>query len=179
MHQFGPTASKLLQKCRELLKRHLPETESTAVLEKLRLHTRLPQHEADLYHMMTSAVKHFEEQIEKKLENRYSGTILFLRDMRDFLKCYRVEKNELIHAPQTAARAFVNAIQLIGVPEEKRTKNTIAELNLYMLEIVQYGEKEQQLAFEDLLKKSTTRDKKFFSPLLKKYQRYLGKYGEK
>lgn len=174
MYHFSQHAIKLLNEYKNLLRKHVDSDEISTRLTQLELE-QLPEHESDLYRLIVTVIELEAEAHRNCASNlRYSGLRTFREHLQDFIAIYRLEGDRVIHPGQTASRAAIQAIQLMGLEERRLDAAVVGQLDTCGQLIAKYGEEAQKMAFFSALKLQTQRCPRVFIPLLTKFRHYLG-----
>lgn len=108
-----------------------------------------------------------------KSPNRYDGSREFLDFLQELLAEHRVEKDKVINTGQKVSRALVTAIQLIGLPEARLTRETATRIDECARVIALSGNEEAIKMFCNAVKKNQTRHESFFDSLSQNFCTYL------
>lgn len=172
---FIETVSKAISDYRQLLRRHLPQSDRMTKLMELNLKQPDYESEVALYRTGQRIVHDIETNLNAgpKSYYTYSGVGNFGRYLKDFLSNYIIETNHVVHRAQKASRALLDSIQLIGLPVDRLTPEILDTINKNSMTIAHYGSEEQCELYKENLERYYRERGSFFGPLLRYFEEQL------
>lgn len=165
---FIETVSKAISDYRQLLRRHLVQSERMTKLMELSLKQPNYENEIALYRTAQRIVQDIEMNLDSgpKSYYTYSGVGNFGRHLKEFIMNYIIEGSHVIHRAQKASRALIDSIQLIGLPMDRLTPEILETINRNSMTIAHYGSEEQCELYKENLERYYRERGSFFGPLL-------------
>ena len=172
---FIETISKAISDYRQLLRRHLRQSERMSKLAELNLKNPDYEDEVSLYRTAQCIVHDIETNLDsgQKSYYTYSGVGNFGRYLKKYLSNYIIEGDNVIHRAQKASRALLDSIQLIGLPLSRLTPEILETINKNSMAIAHYGSEEQCELYKENLERYYRERGAFFGPLLRYFEEQL------
>lgn len=166
--KFIEFIAPIIQNYKKILKKSLPQEQyeqkvNDLGIKRMQLRKRT---EADLFAIAQIIIKDLEMQkcMHKKSNRVYSGYNRFIHDIKVGLKDFILQKDKVIDITHESSCAMVEAIQLIGMAEEKNDAKI--KLESLIKKIVHYGVEEEITALHNILKSQSMTKKKIFASSL-------------
>lgn len=120
MSPFAVTIKQLVTHYKRVLKRHLSASNYSKKVEDLQI-KRLTLKQAsdiDLYHITSRVLYDTESWLASQhiSANEHSGLNEFRDHLKEVMKNYYVENNQVMNSQQNASRVIVESIQLLNMP---------------------------------------------------------------
>lgn len=172
MYDFSPTAVKLLREYKAVIKKQMSFEEAEARLASLGLNKRLPKKDNVLYEILTNVLREETKmrQAAGKANLRYCGASQLLLHMRKVVELYRMENKKVVNANQMAAKAMIDAVQLIASLGVQDPSQIISKLRFCVEQVIQYGTQDQKRLFRVSLNTAIKQKGSFLEPVLEYYQ---------
>lgn len=172
---FVETVSKAISDYRQLLRRHLSQSERMTKLMELNLKQPDYDSEIALYRTAQRIVQDIETNLDANSKNyyTYSGVGNFGRYLKDFISNYIIDGSQVVHRAQKASRALLDSIQLISLPTERLTPSILEVINKNSMTIAHFGSEEQSELYKENLERYYRERGSFFGPLLDYFQEQL------
>lgn len=172
---FIETVSKAISDYRQLLRRHLSQSERMTKLMELNLKQPDYKNEVALYRTAQRIVQDIEMNMDcdPKSYYTYSGVGNFGRYLKEFISNYIIEGQHVVHRAQKASRALLDSIQLIGLPAERLTSDVLDSINKNSMTIAHFGSEEQCELYKENLERYYRERGSFFGPLLRYFEEQL------
>lgn len=172
---FIETIARAISDYRFMLRRHLSQTERRKKLAELNLKDpTIFDSPVKLFEVATRIVDDIEASVElPQSYYAYSGIAEFGKYLKEYLAKYEIENGRLVHCAQKASKAMIQAIQLIGLPEQRLNADTAAKLNNCSNQVVKYGSQEQIDMYEGTLEQKLITHRAFFTPIYDHFQSLL------
>lgn len=170
---FLNTIGRAISDYRQLLRRHLPQAERVNKLKEFNLKDRsLYENENRLYQTAWAIVRDIENNMCSGEGGyySYSGIAQFARYLKEFLRNYEIEGDQVTHKAQKASRALVYVIQLFSIPDEKLDDKVTSEFKDCNTIVASHGTEEQQELYENYLVNYRERNSGFYTPILLDFQ---------
>lgn len=155
MSIFSDTMREAITVYRRMLRKYMSQDRRMLKLRQLNLkNSQLYENEIALYHAGKAIVLDIEKNLDRLGSSyyAYSGVGKFSAYLKNFLKNYEIESNQIIHRSQKASRALVRAIQFLNMSGEKLTENVRKQLMRSNIIIAEYGSTEQYTLYKTVLR---------------------------
>lgn len=169
MSIFSETITRAISDYRALLRRYLKQEERQEKLIKFGLKDdKLYQDDLRLYETAWAIIEDAETSMAPQGGSyySYSGISKFCEFLKDYLKHYSVEGDNVIHSAQKASRAMIKAIQYMAQPLERLTPEVSEKLIACNSEVVQFGAEEQHELYLTAVKERRDNLPEFFDAIL-------------
>jgi len=172
---FVETISKAISDYRQLLRRHLSQSERMTKLMELNLKQPDYSNQVALYRTAQRIIQDIETNLDRgpKSYYTYSGVGNFGRYLKDFISNYIIEGQQVVHRAQKASRALLDSIQLISLPVERLTPDILDAINKNSMAIAHFGSEEQCELYKENLERYYRERGSFFGPLLHYFEEQL------
>jgi len=159
MVPFSEVILKAISDYKLLLRKIYSTREATAKIKGLGLkRTQLREvDDVQLYNIALIMINNLEGYVSShgsKSNGSYFGAEEFLRYLKNFLSVYTIEGNKVIHTAREAARAVVEAIQLVTLPEKEITKEIFSRLSRCIDMVNRHGNIEHIAILNDAIKRN-------------------------